>query len=244
MGSFFVTGTDTNVGKTIISRALIQAINKQGIPVSVFKPIACGDEDNNLDQLKNMKCLKHDNSDIRVLHETVSSDQINPPIKIGEINSYCFRLKSAPLFAALNELKEINISKIDADYEHVKKISPNLLVEGTFGWFTPINQKLDFSNWVAQNKLPVILVIGIKDGCMNHALLTAQAIKLSGCNLIGWVANRINPGLAHYAQIIEYLAENIKAPLLGKIPYIYHPEKQDLSNYITNIKPLINILDK
>lgn len=86
--------------------------------------------------------------------------------------------------------------------------------------------------------MPVVLVVGIKEGCINHALLTAQSIEQSGLPLLGWIANRINPGLAHYAEIIAMLSEKIEAPLLGQIPYVHKPEEQELGHYITNLERL------
>ncbi|HBO38855.1 MAG TPA: dethiobiotin synthase, partial [Pasteurellaceae bacterium] len=111
-------------------------------------------------------------------------------------------------------------------------------VEGSFGWLTPINSKYTFADWALERKMPVVLVVGIKEGCINHALLTVQSITEMGLPLIGWIANRINPGLAHYAEIINLLSQKIDAPLLGKIPYIHKPETQQLGHFITNIERL------
>lgn len=91
--------------------------------------------------------------------------------------------------------------------------------------------------------MPVILVVGIKQGCINHALLTAQAIRQSGLQLQGWIANRINPGLSHYSEIIRFLSDKIDAPLIGKIPYIHKPEEQELGQYITGIEHLVRMIE-
>ncbi|VEI45744.1 dithiobiotin synthetase [Actinobacillus equuli] len=116
------------------------------------------------------------------------------------------------------------------------------MVEGTYGWLTPINKDLSFADWVKNNQMPVVLVVGIKEGCVNHALLTAQAIKQKGVQLVGWIANRINPGLRHYAELIELLSQEIEAPLLGQIPYIAYPNKKDLTSYIQILNLSYNIL--
>ena len=114
------------------------------------------------------------------------------------------------------------------------------MVEGTYGWLTPIKKQFSFADWVEKNQMPVVLVVGIKEGCVNHALLTAEAIKARGVPLLGWVANRINPGLRHYTKLVELLAKQIDAPLLGQIPYIGHPENRDLTQYIENPTPLLD----
>ncbi len=86
--------------------------------------------------------------------------------------------------------------------------------------------------------MPVVVVVGIKEGCINHALLTVQSIIDKGLPLLGWVANRINPGLGHYAEVIETLKQKIDAPLLGEVSYVHKPEEQDLSRFITNVDRL------
>ncbi|WP_047205090.1 ATP-dependent dethiobiotin synthetase BioD, partial [Shigella flexneri] len=88
------------------------------------------------------------------------------------------------------------------------------------------------SEWVVQEQLPVLMVVGIQEGCINHALLTAQAIANDGLPLIGWVANRINPGLAHYAEIIDVLGKKLPAPLIGELPYLPRAEQRELGQYI------------
>ncbi len=87
--------------------------------------------------------------------------------------------------------------------------------------------------------MPVVLVVGIKDGCVNHALLTVKVIQQLGVPLLGWIANQINPLLSHYAEIVDLLVEHIDAPLLGKIPYLHKPEEQELGHYLTNIDRLM-----
>ncbi len=94
---------------------------------------------------------------------------------------------------------------------------------------------------MVQEQLPVLMVVGIQEGCINHALLTAQAIANDGLPLIGWVANRINPGLAHYAEIIDVLSKKLPAPLIGELPYLPRPEQRELSQYI-NLSLLSDVL--
>ncbi len=142
---FFITGTDTSVGKTVVSRALLQALASQGKTVAGYKPVAKGSK------------------------ETPEG----------------LRNKDALVLQSVSTIE-----------------------------------------------LPVLMVVGIQEGCINHALLTAQAIANDGLPLIGWVANRINPGLAHYAEIIDVLGKKLPAPLIGELPYLPRAEQRELGQYI------------
>ncbi|MCW9709687.1 dethiobiotin synthase [Avibacterium sp. 21-586] len=231
MSSFFVAGTDTNVGKTISSRAIIQALQSVGIQIVGYKPIACLPNDYD-DFLQTEKLLdsEESSSDVLTLMRTT-----NENVSYKEINSYSCR---DILTVLSSDESIINIEKINADLTTLTQRYQSVLVEGAFGWLTPMNKQYSFASWVMSHQMPVVLVVGIKEGCINHALLTAQAIQQSGLPLLGWIANRINPGLAHYTEVIEVLSEKIDAPLLGQIPYIHHPEEQELGHYITNIERL------
>ncbi|KAE9527136.1 dethiobiotin synthase [Testudinibacter aquarius] len=234
MSCFFVTGTDTGVGKTVASRAIIQALRKQSCQIVGYKPIACGDGGYHPYLEATPEPQNQQNIDVLTLLESSGES-----LQYQDINSYTMPLEQEP---GLNDFLEqpqlINIDKLNHDLKRLSLRYQTVLVEGTFGWLTPINRELDFSDWVSQHQMPVVLVVGIKEGCINHALLTVQAIAKSGVPLIGWVANRINPGLSNYSAIIELLSSKIEAPLLGQIPYLYHPEKQDLSGFMNNIDRL------
>lgn len=242
MSSFFVAGTDTEVGKTVASRAIIQALQNKGIKIVGYKPIACcQDEDNHfsfsLKQGNSTPELEEqqdgqleNNGDVLTL-----LDSTNQRVTYREINSYTFG-HTAPLFT--DEGQKIQIEKLDTDLDCLNQRFQTVLVEGCFGWLSPINKHFNFAEWVSSHQMPVVLVVGIKEGCINHSLLTAQAIAHSGVPLIGWVANRINPGLGHYTEIIDTLKEKIDAPLLGEIPYIHKPETQDVGRFLTNIDRL------
>lgn len=209
----FVTGTDTAVGKTVVSRALLQSLSIGGKSVVGYKPIAkgCAETEQGLR-----------NKDALLLQEastlTFAYDAINP--------------------IALRE-DEISASQQPIDYcamtqglQHLSAQSDIVVVEGSGGWRTLMNDLRPYSEWVVQEQLPVVLVVGIKLGCISHALLTAQAIINDGLPLLGWVANRINPGLANYADIITALSKKIPAPKLGELPYLPRAEQRDLSPYV------------
>lgn len=233
MSIFFVTGTDTSVGKTIASRGIIQAFQQAGEQIVGYKPIAPGQNEPVYTDILDVDTSDYgqeDNHDVLVLmnstHESVT---------YRDINSYTFS-HTVPMLT--QESERIKLDKIDEDLNRLQSTYANVLVEGAFGWLTPMNKNLTFGDWVAQHKMPVILVVGIKEGCVNHALLTAKAIETMGLSLVGWIANRINPGLSHYAEIIDVLKNKINAPLLGRIPYIHKPENQDVGQYITGIEHL------
>ena len=233
MSSFFVTGTDTNVGKTIVSRAIMQALQKAGVQIVGYKPIAYGQEDivyPDYQKLATDDYDAKDNSDVLTLMHSTKEK-----VSYEDINSYTF-LHSMPILT--ENCKRVQISKLNPDLTRLSSRYQSVLVEGAFGWLTPINKDYSFADWVAEHTMPVVLVVGIKEGCINHTLLTAKAILDRGLPLLGWVANRINPCLGYYAEIIETLKQKIDAPLLGEVSYIHKPEEQDLSRFITNLDRL------
>lgn len=235
MANLFITGTDTSVGKTIVTRALLQTLTMNHIPIVGYKPIACGGDDSLPTEPNQVDYACEDNSDVLIIQKSCPS-----LVEYKEINSYSFIHSSTPVFAALDAVHHISVDKLNTDLNRLSEHYHNVLVEGTYGWLTPINKQVSFADWVKSQHMPVVLVVGIKEGCVNHALLTALAIQQQGIPLIGWVANRVNPCLRHYAELIELLSQKIQAPLLGQIPYIAHPEQKSLTQYIQTPEPLLN----
>ena len=211
---FFITGTDTAVGKTVVSRALLQALAASGKSVAGYKPVAKGSKETP-DGLRNKDALVLQSVSSLVLpYEAVN------PIALSEDESSVAH--SCPInYGLLSD----GLQRLSGQVEHV-------VVEGAGGWRSLMNDLRPLSEWVVQEQLPVLMVVGIQEGCINHALLTAQAIANDGLPLIGWVANRINPGLAHYAEIIEVLSKKLPAPLIGELPYLPRAEQRELSQYI------------
>lgn len=232
MSSFFVTGTDTNVGKTVCSRAIIQALKGAGVQVVGYKPIACTKEEPIYTTLieQNSDYGNLDNDDVAVL---LNSTQQN--LSYQDINSYTFN-HNLPMISP--DYQRIDVDKINADLARLTQQYQAVVVEGSLGWMTPLTKTALFCDWVKAQNMPVVLVVGIKEGCINHALLTARSVQQMGIPLLGWIANRINPCLAHYSQIIDFLIEHIDAPLLGQIPYIHKPEEQDVGRFITELDRL------
>ncbi|TNV19371.1 ATP-dependent dethiobiotin synthetase BioD [Buttiauxella sp. B2] len=211
---FFITGTDTAVGKTVVSRALLQALAASGKSVVGYKPVAKGSKETP-EGLRNKDALVLQSvSSIELPYEAIN------PIALSEEES------------SVSHNGPINYSLLSDGLQHLTGQVDHVVVEGTGGWRSLMNDLRPLSEWVVQEQLPVLMVVGIQEGCINHALLTAQAIANDGLPLIGWVANRINPGLAHYAEIIDVLSKKLPAPLVGELPYLPRAEQRDLTNYI------------
>lgn len=216
----FITGTDTSAGKTVVSRALLQALAAEGHNVVGYKPVAKGSKETP-EGLRNRDALVLQNSSTL----EVSYSAINP-VALSERES------------SIAHSSPINYSLLSDGLRHLDECADIIVVEGTGGWRSLMNDLRPLSEWVVQEQLPVILVVGIQEGCINHALLTAHAITNDGLPLLGWVANRINPGLAHYAEIIDVLRKKLSAPLLGEIPYLPRAEQRELAQYLN--MPLVN----
>lgn len=216
--AFFVAGTDTDVGKTVSSKAILDALNMKGLNTSAYKPVAAGSED---------KGEGVQNSDAIHLRSVA-----NVELSYEEVNPYALLLPSSPHIAAEAEGVVIDYSVLSQGLAALKAKSDVVLVEGAGGWRVPVSKDDCLSTWVKQEKLPVVLVVGIKLGCLSHAMLTAEAIQHDGLEIIGWVANRSNPGTENYAEIIAMLEDKMPAPKLGEIPYMPSVKRKNMGKYI------------
>jgi len=222
---FFITGTDTAVGKTVVSRALLQAMAACGKRVAGYKPVAKGSKETP-EGLRNKDALVLQSvSSLSLPYEAIN------PVALSEEES------------SVAHSSPINYSRLSEGLASLTRQVDHVVVEGTGGWRSLMNDLRPLSEWVVQEQLPVLMVVGIQEGCINHALLTAQAIANDGLPLVGWVANRINPGLAHYAEIIDVLSKKLPAPLVGELPYLPRAEQRDLAPYIhlTMLKDVLMI---
>ena len=205
--SYFVTGTDTGVGKTLVSCALLAAFATQGKRVAGFKPVAAGvDADGMNDDAKALLAAS------------------NIPLNYERVNSYCLREAIAPHIAAARENVHIELPHILSAYRELSEKADVVIVEGAGGFRVPLNWMLDNADLARELGLPVIVVVGMRLGCLNHALLTMEAIQSRGLKLAGWVANEITDAMLVQQENIEALKERIPAPLLGVVPYM---EKAD-----------------
>lgn len=202
---FFVTGTDTGVGKTRITLAVMRTLQQQGLRVAAMKPVASGCE---------MSADGMRNEDALLLQKYASQ---NYPYDI--INPYAFAPPIAPHLAAARAGITIDLTRIIAGYQQLAAASDGVLIEGAGGWLVPLNETQTIADLAVALGLPVILVVAIRLGCINHALLSAQAIRTSGCVLAGWIANHTLPADAQSADIIQSIEARIAAPLLGDVTY-------------------------
>ena len=219
---FFVTGTDTGVGKTLTCCALLYGFAALGKSVIGMKPIAAGAVESAGGLL---------NDDVVLLR---AASNVDAPLAL--VNPYCFKPPIAPHIAALQAGVRIDIARIAQAFVQLATRADVVIVEGVGGFCVPLNNSEDSADLVQCLGLPVILVVGMRLGCLNHALLTAHAIRAHGIRLAGWIANRIDPAMAVAADNIAALAERLAAPLLGEIEFAAAPDPQriaselDLSN--------------
>lgn len=203
---YFITGTDTGVGKTFVSCALLQAFANKGLRVGAMKPIAAGCEQTaagwrNEDALQ---LMQHANVEL-------SYQQINPVALPSPI---------APHLATREAGTSVTISQLTDHFEKIKSRADYFIIEGAGGWLVPLNDKENMAAIPAAFGLATILVVGIRLGCINHALLSAAAIERSGNHLAGWVANTIDTNMLMIEKNILTLRTHLSAPLLGTLPFM------------------------
>ncbi len=200
---YFITGTDTNVGKTWATIALMRYFKRLGKSVVGMKPIASG-------------CLKQNgvlrNEDALLIQENASL-----PVEYELINPYAYEAPVSPHIAGADN--PVALHKIVANFDTLKKKADILLVEGAGGWMSPINATEDIADLAKALALPVIIVVAIRLGCINHARLTCQAIRSSGVPCAGWIAMCTEPGLLSQGENIQTIATSLDSPLLGVLPY-------------------------
>jgi len=200
--SYFITGTDTDVGKTFVTRLLLEQLNIHQ-PTIGYKPIAAGAE--YIDG-------QWRNDDALILQQASS-----PSLSYQLINPICYPQAIAPHIAAAINEAPIELAQLNQWWQGVKNNSKLALIEGAGGWRLPLNDSDYLSDFVKHNQFEVIVVVGMKLGCLNHALLTIEAIKADGLVIKGWIANQLETPMAHYQQNLDYLTQAIKEPLLGEV---------------------------
>jgi dethiobiotin synthetase len=210
MKNYFITGTDTDVGKSLIACALIQAFAARGCSAAPMKPIAAGTI--NIDGIDM-------NADVAALREVAATKAA-----LRDINPYCFSEPIAPHLAALRENVVVEMSVIRAAFDRLKADSDTVLVEGAGGFLVPLSMTQSMAEIPMALGLDVILVVGMRLGVLNHALLTVEAIRSRGLKLGGWVANTAVAGatMLAYDENHATLERIIGAPLLGTVPYDAH----------------------
>lgn len=216
---FFVTGTDTDAGKTVVSAGLLQHANALGLRTIGLKPVAAGCEDRG-EGLRN--------SDAEILQATAS---VSLPYE--QVNPVALAEPMAPHIAAEREGRNLSADRIAAFCRGALMQSADFaLVEGAGGWRVPLSKREMLSRVPQLMELPVILVVGMKLGCISHALLTAESISRDGLPLAGWVANVVDPDMAVLQENIDTLKGAIRAPLLGVVPHLADPSPEQVAAHI------------
>ncbi len=198
---YFVSGTDTGVGKTRVAVALVHALRAQGLRVAVMKPVAAG-------------CAPGaPNEDVSVLMQAA-----NVAADVDDVNPYRFDAAIAPHIAAAQAGVRIELDRVADAFARLAAGADTVVVEGAGGWRVPLNDREDMADLAARLGLPVLLVVGLRLGCLNHALLTADAVMRRGVPWAGWVANVIDPAMACVEDNLATLHRRLPGPCLGIAP--------------------------
>ncbi|HEY6457861.1 MAG TPA: dethiobiotin synthase [Steroidobacteraceae bacterium] len=204
-GGLFVTGTDTEVGKTVVARLLVRSLVASGVRVAVMKPVAAGSF---------MTAQGPRNADALGL---IADSNVVVPYEA--VNPYCLATPVSPHLAAREAGVMIELERIRENYAKLRARADCVIVEGAGGWLAPLNDSQFIADLAAALDLPVLLVVGLRLGCLNHALLSAAAIRQRRQILAGWVANRIDPDFARVPENVATLQRHIGMPPIATVPY-------------------------
>ncbi len=211
----YITGTDTGVGKTLASATLLNALRGRGLRAVGMKPLASGCE---------RTPAGWRNDDALALRQ--ASD---PQLAYDDINPWALPLPLAPEFAAREAGIEVTLEPILAAYARLAAQADVVVVEGVGGWMAPLSASLDQIDLVRALRLPVVLVVGLRLGCLNHARLSARAIAADGAELVGWIASEVDPEMECRDENVECLRQRLPAPCLGRLPWSPQPDPAALA---------------
>lgn len=211
MSGVFIAGTDTGIGKTFVSCALLHALRQTGLRASGMKPVASGCE-------RTPQGLRNEDA----LTLIAASD---PQPAYDACNPYAFEPAIAPHLAAADAGMDIRLARIESAYAQIAMDAECVVVEGVGGWMVPLSESLDAGAIPRALKLPVILVVGLRLGCINHARLSARAIAADRRELLGWVGNRVDPAMERADDNLETLRRLLPAPCLGVLPHGIEPAR-------------------
>jgi dethiobiotin synthetase len=215
----FVTGTDTEIGKTLISSAMLHALVQSGVRACGMKPVAAGAELGADGKWHNDDC-----------DQLAAAGNVHLPQSIT--TPFLLKEPAAPHIAGALEGITISSVPILAAYVEINAASDAVVVEGVGGFIVPLNDEFDTADLAEQLALPVVLVVGLRLGCISHALLTVEAIRSRGLKLVGWVANETQADMAFADENVAALAQRIPAPLLGRVPRLEEPTAEAAADYI------------
>jgi dethiobiotin synthetase len=204
----FITGTDTGVGKTLVSVSLVTALVRHGLRVAVMKPVASGSE--------------HTSAGLRNPDALALAQASNVVMPYATVNPYCFEPAISPHIAAEEAGIEVDLSVIKSRFEALASSADVVVAEGAGGWYAPISRQSAIADLPKVLGIPVLLVVGLRLGCLNHALLTKRAIEADGAEFAGWVASTLDPTLERRAENLASLER-----LLGSEPLAVFPFEPD-----------------
>ncbi|UYK80209.1 dethiobiotin synthase [Xanthomonas sacchari] len=215
VSAFYVTGTDTGIGKTIASTALLHALRARGQRAVGMKPVASG-------------CTREAdgwrNEDALALQEAST-----PRPRYDDLNPYALPLPLAPELAAADAGVQLELAPIAAAFERLRAQADVVVVEGVGGWAAPLSATLDQADLARALRLPVVLVVGLRLGCLNHARLSAAAIAADGLQCIGWIGNEIDPAMERIDDNMAMLRARLPMPCWGRLPYRPQPQAEQLA---------------
>lgn len=215
---FFITGTDTDVGKTMVALGLMLAFKKAGMSVAAFKPVSAG-------CVQTSDGLRNDDA-VRLMQ------QASVELPYDVVNPYAFEAPIAPHIAAAEQHVEIEIDKIVQAYRHISERVDVVIVEGAGGWLVPLNNSQTLADAASALQLDVIQVVGLRLGCLNHALLTSASIKAHGLTQAGWVANQLTDNMQNPSENIHALHQRLTGEYLGFVPNLAQTQLHDIAQYL------------
>ena len=220
---WFVTGTDTGIGKSLASATLLHALRSRGLRAVGMKPLASGCE-STPDGWRNEDALALQ----------AASD---PRPAYGDVNPFALPNPLAPELAAADAGIRVTLAPIVSAFERLSAQADAVVVEGVGGWAAPLSADLDQADLVRALRLPVVMVVGLRLGCINHARLTARAIENDGLRLAGWIANDIDPAMARSDENFELLKQRLPVPCWGRLPFREKPDPAQLASLL--LAPLL-----
>ncbi len=221
MAGYFITGTDTDAGKTLVTLGLMYALQQRGLRVNGFKAVAAGSQ-----MINGQRC----NSDAFLLMQQGSADAMQ--ISNQQINPYLFDPPVAPHIAAAAINRNIDMNIIESAYDYIQQLSDVVLAEGAGGWLVPLNAEYSVGDIAVRIGLPVVIVVGLKLGCINHARLTLAAVRASGCTVAGWIGSMLDEQQPYVDDNIATLKQYLQVPCLGIVPFLADKSPAEVAAYL------------
>jgi dethiobiotin synthetase len=213
-GGLFVTGTDTGIGKTVVARLLVRSLVASGVRVAVMKPVAAG-------SITTAAGPRNEDA-LGLIADS------NVPMPYATVNPYCLEEPVSPHLAARAMGISVDLRRIEENFRQLRAAADYVIVEGAGGWLAPLNERESVADLAAALELPVLLVVGLRLGCLNHALLSVAAIRQRRLPLAGWIGNQIDPDFARMSDNLLTLQQHIGMPALATLTFARSPDEHAL----------------